>query len=100
MPYTTPVKYTATLLEAKMITKEKKKLTIRVDAKVIEQAKEYATLHDTSISELVEAFLRELERKEKETSATPILDQLTGILPQKVDIADYHTYLLEKYSEA
>lgn len=81
-----------------MITKEKKKLTIRIDARVIEQAKVYALSHDTSISEIVETFLRDLERKEKEATETPILDQLTGILSKKADVADYHNYLLEKYS--
>ncbi len=79
------------------MVQEKKKLTLRINARLIEQAKEYAAQHDTSVSQLVEIFLQELARQEQASSETPILDKLIGILPEPVNIEDYHTYLVEKY---
>lgn len=76
---------------------EKKKLTLRVDGRLIERAKEYASQHDMSVSQLVETFLRELERRERVTSQTPVLDQLAGILPQEANVAEYYQYLEQKY---
>ena len=80
-----------------MRTKEKKKLTIRVDARLIEQAKAYAEAHNTSVSQLVEAYFVNLNREAQSKSPTPILDELTGILPEEVNIEDYYDYLMEKY---
>jgi len=81
-----------------MLANEKKKLTIRVDARLIEQAKAYAEEHNTSISQLVEVYLLELNRVKKTDSPTPILDELTGILPEEANIEDYYDYLMEKYT--
>jgi hypothetical protein len=81
-----------------MLTREKKKLTIRVDAGLIEQAKTYAQTHNTSISRLIEDYFQELDRQEHIKSSTPILDELTGILPEPANVDDYYDYLTEKYS--
>ena len=81
-----------------MLANEKKKLTIRVDARLIEQAKAYAEEHNTSISQLVEVYLLELNRVKKTDSPTPILDELTGIFPEEANIEDYYDYLMEKYT--
>ena len=81
-----------------MLATEKKKLTIRVDARLIEQAKAYAATHNTSVSQLVEAYLLELNQQNQVESSTPILDALTGILPAEANIEDYHDYLMEKYT--
>ena len=81
-----------------MLVKEKKKLTLRMDAQLIEQAKQYAADGNISVSQLVEAFFYEIERKQhKKKSATPVLDQLTGILPPEASVDEYHDYLAEKY---
>ena len=80
-----------------MIMHEKKKLTLRLDKRLIERAKQYAALHDISVSELVEAFFLQLEKTE-DVAHTPLVRQLTGILPADVDFKqEYDHYLLEKY---
>ncbi|HIE54333.1 MAG TPA: hypothetical protein EYP90_03985 [Chromatiaceae bacterium] len=80
-----------------MLYKEKKKLTLRVDARLIEQAKAYAAKHDTSVSQLIEVFFRNLD-DEDAAEHTPLVRQLTGILPPDIDVeAAYHAYLQEKY---
>ena len=80
-----------------MLTKEKKKLTLRVDARLVEQAKTYARTHNTSVSRLVEDYFQELNRQEQTESPTPVLDELAGILPEPVNVEDYYDYLIEKY---
>ena len=83
-----------------MLTQEKKKLTLRINAQLIEQAKQYAADSDTSVSKLVEAFFYELDRKKRasETTHSPLVHQLTGILPSDIDAKQvYGDYLMEKY---
>ena len=80
-----------------MLHKEKKKLTLRLDARLIEKAKTYAAKHNTSVSQLIELFFRHLD-DENGAEHTPLVRQLTGILPPDIDVEDaYHTYLQEKY---
>ncbi|NKQ36467.1 MAG: hypothetical protein HF973_12720 [Chloroflexi bacterium] len=80
-----------------MLYKEKKKLTLRVDARLIERAKTYAAKHNTSVSQLIEVFFRNLD-DEYVAEHTPLVRQLTGILPPDIDVEDaYHAYLQEKY---
>ena len=42
-----------------------KKLTLKLDKFVIEQAKEYASLHKRSLSRIIESYLRSLVNREK-----------------------------------
>ena len=80
-----------------MTIQEKKKLTLRVNARLIERVKTYAQKHNTSVSQLVEVFIRNLEDDEQ-TEHSPLVRQLTGILPPDIDIeAAYHDHLAEKY---
>ena len=76
---------------------EKTKLTLRVEKTLIESAKRYAQEHDTTVSQLISNFMRALIKKAEPPSNTPILDELTGILPSDVTISDYRQYLSEKY---
>jgi hypothetical protein len=80
-----------------MLVEEKKKLTLRINAQLIERAKQYAAQHDTSVSQLVEIFFQELNRQEKQDSTTPVLDKLLGILPEETGVDDYYDYLVDKY---
>jgi hypothetical protein len=80
-----------------MNIQEKKKLTLRLNKRLIEQAKQYAAEHNISVSELVETFFLHLEQGE-DSVHTPLVRQLTGILPADVDVEqDYGRYLEEKY---
>jgi hypothetical protein len=75
---------------------EKTKLTLRIEKPVIESAKEYAQHHNTSLSRLVAEFLRSLKITES-TPTSPILEDLSGILPPDVLLEEHRTYLEEKY---
>lgn len=80
-----------------MLLEEKKKLTLRINARLIEQAKQYAAQNETSVSQLVETFFQELNRQARRPSSTPVLDKLLGILPEEIDVEDYYNYLTDKY---
>jgi len=85
-------------MKVHMIDIEKKKLTIRIDARVIDQAKVYASLHSVSVSQLVEAYLQDLAFNNETSKHSPLVRELTGIIPNDIDVeAEYHTYLIEKY---
>ena len=76
---------------------EKKKLTLRLNQRLIKQAKEYAAQHNISVSELVETYFLHLDL-EREPAHTPLVQQLTGLLPADVDVEqEYEEYLVEKY---
>jgi hypothetical protein len=80
-----------------MALQEKKKLTLRLDKRLIERAKQYAAEHDISVSELVEGFFLHLEQGE-EVEHTGLGRRLTGILPREVEVkGEYGRYLEEKY---
>lgn len=82
-----------------MTIQEKRKLTLRLNKRLIEQAKKYAAQHDISVSELVETYFLHLDLKEKSTH-TSLVQRLTGILPADIDVQEeYGRYLEEKYSQ-
>lgn len=59
------------------------KLTLKLDKSVIEQAKEYAKEHQTSLSRLIESYLALLtskEKKEEEFEISPFVKSIsTGV---------------------
>lgn len=82
-----------------MTIHEKKKLTLRLNRRLIKQAKEYAAQHNISVSELVETYFLHLEGN-KGPNHTPLVQRLTGILPADVDVKkEYEDYLEEKYGQ-
>lgn len=78
------------------------KLTLNLDKSVIESAKDYARSHHTSLSKLIENYLNSLMAREKnETTVSPLVESLTGILPQDSENEsqkEYYDYLSNKYS--
>ena len=82
-----------------MTFQEKRKLTLRLNKRLIEQAKEYAARHNISVSELVETFFLRLEDAD-ENGHTQLVKQLTGILSSEVDAEkEYADHLMEKYGQ-
>ena len=80
-----------------MTIQEKKKLTLRLNKQLIEQAKLYAAKHNLSVSQLVETYFLNLPETDEE-GHTPLVRQLTGILPESADVEQvYGDYLVEKY---
>jgi len=82
-----------------MTIQEKKKLTLRLNKRLIEQAKKYAARHNLSVSELVETYFLNLKELEAEEH-TPLVQQLTGILPESAEVKQaYGDYLVDKYGQ-
>lgn len=75
------------------------KLTVRVDRRWVEAAKGYASRHGTTLSRLIEVYLRQLPEIEAREvpDDTPILRRLRGVLPPNASIESYHDHLAEKY---
>ena len=73
----------------------KSKLTLSVDAAVVERAKRFSRRNDTSISQLVSSFLASLEDEAGES--TPLVGRLRGVLPSAVSRDEYLTHLEEKH---
>lgn len=77
------------------------KLTLRLDKSVIQQAKEYARTHQTSLSSLVEAYLTLLTRSAPTSQIiSPTVRQLTGVIDLKnadLDQENYREHLAKKY---
>jgi uncharacterized protein YjaZ len=78
------------------------KLTLKLDKNIIEQAKLYAKLKETSLSELVEKYFTILIRDmpSESTDSTPLTDELLGIVQgdETIDLNEgYTNYLIEKY---
>lgn len=75
------------------------KLTLSVDPKVIKQAKRYAAARKTSVSRVVEQYLKALTRpSSKEGEIPPTLAKIRAELRGvTVDEEDYYRYLERKY---
>ncbi len=76
------------------------KLTLRLDNRLIEYAKEYSDRTGKSVSRIV-ADLFEIiknEKLKKDTGLSPTVSSLRGVLKgKKITERDYKKYLEEKY---
>ena len=72
------------------------KLTVRVPRDLLENVKRYAKENNTTITDLIEAYLRRIPAQESLNNA-PIVRHLSGILPDNPSIQDYREHLDEKY---
>ncbi len=77
------------------------KLTLRLNAGVIERAKIYARSHKISLSKMIESYLDSItKQKGEKKSITPLVESLSGVidLPSDFDYKkEYGDYLEEKY---
>jgi hypothetical protein len=74
----------------------KTKLTVRIPQDVLENFRRYAEEKNTTMTSLVEAYLRRLPHQEIPEDA-PIVRRLSGTLSQGVSIEDHKKHLAEKY---
>ncbi|MBK5214061.1 MAG: hypothetical protein JJE55_10430 [Flavobacteriaceae bacterium] len=78
------------------------KLTLKLNKKIIERAKEYASEKKISLSKVVETYLQSLtsEKKTDEFEISPFVKSLaTGVkIPSDLDYKkEYGEYLMKKY---
>lgn len=72
------------------------KLTVRVPRDLIENVKRYAQQNNTTMTALIEAYLRRIPAPEPFEDA-PIVRRLSGSLSQNVTVQDHKEHLAEKY---
>lgn len=79
---------------------ETQKLTVRLPQDDLKFLKQFAVDHNLTVTELIRRQLANLRQRNK-TEVSPLLQQITGILPQNIDVStareDYHDYLLGKH---
>ncbi len=77
------------------------KLTLRLNKRVIDRAKDYAHIHNISLSKLIESYLESItKQKTAATEISPLVESLSGViqLDENLDYRkDYSNYLAEKY---
>ncbi|MGR3293969.1 MAG: DUF6364 family protein [Candidatus Scalindua sp.] len=73
------------------------KLTLKLDSEIISEAKSYAKDHNSSLSRLVEKFLRNLTRQDVKTMTSPLVQELSGIMEKRqlTDETDRYKYLMK-----
>jgi hypothetical protein len=72
------------------------KLTVRVPRDLLDNVKRYARENNTTLTALIEAYLRRIPDQEPFENA-PIVRRLSGILSQNVTLQDHKDHLAEKY---
>ena len=78
------------------------KLTLKLNAAIIEQAKGYARDRNTSLSKLVESYLGQLAAPEKIHEITPLVKSISGViaLPKGYDYKkERRKHLVNKYKK-
>ena len=73
----------------------KTKLTLSVDSAVVERAKRFSRLNDTSVSQPVSSFLGPLE--DDGGTAPPVVTRLRGVLPSSASREEYRAHLEAKH---
>jgi len=74
------------------------KLTLRLDADLIERAKRQARSKGTSVSAMVTGYFSTLDQTRPSHAITPSVRKLRGVLRQKsVDRETYREHLIKKH---
>ncbi len=78
------------------------KLTLLIDKKVVEKAKQFAREKNTSLSNLIENYLSKLTQaaEQGENEISPLVKSLSGVLTlgaEEETRKEYSEYLQQKY---
>ena len=74
----------------------KTKLTVRVDQDLLENAKRFASKNNTTLTDLIDSFLKQIPVQGSLKEA-PTVRYLTGVLSSNASQDDYKAHLDEKY---
>jgi len=80
------------------IAMQETKLTVRVPRDLLENIKRYAAQNNTTLTALIEAYLRRIPAQPPLENA-PIVRRLSGTLSPDITIQDYQKHLEEKYGQ-
>ena len=72
------------------------KFTVRVPRDLLENVKRFAAQNNTTLTDLIEAYLRRIPAQAPLDDA-PIVRRLSGVLPKNITVQDYREHLEEKY---
>ncbi len=72
------------------------KLTVRISRDIINNAKRYAAENNTTLTKLIEAYLRSIPAPHSLEDA-PIVRRLSATLSPGVTVQDYKDHLEKKY---
>ena len=72
------------------------KLTLLINGRIIDRAKQYSRRHQTSLSKMVSRFLSMLP-EDDEKALTPKVRRLSGVLPRRASATEYRAHLRRKY---
>ena len=75
---------------------ERNKLTVRISRELLENVKRYAARNNTTLTNLIEAYLQRIPRQDLLENAT-IVWRLSGTLPKDLSVQEYREHLKEKY---
>ena len=95
----TAVSFRVTLYGKEAMMTEMTKLTVRVPRYLLEEAKRYAKIHDTTLTRLIAGQLQQLAAERDWLADAPIVRRLSGSLSPTVKQEDYREYLEQKYGQ-
>jgi hypothetical protein len=88
----------AVIMYGRRADMQETKLTVRVPRDLLENIKRYAAQNNTTLTDLIEAYLRHIPAQEPLDNA-PIVRRLSGTLSQDISVQDYKKHLEEKYAK-
>lgn len=76
---------------------EETKLTIRLPRPLLDNVKQYARQHNTTLTNLISEYLRRIPSQEELLNQAPTVKRLTGTLSAELTPEDYKSHLEDKY---
>ena len=76
----------------------KTKLTVRVEKDLLEKVKRYATKNNTTLTDLIDSYLRNIPGQTPLEDA-PIVRRISGTMSMNASVDDYKKHLEEKYAK-
>jgi Family of unknown function (DUF6364) len=73
------------------------KLTVRVPRRLLEKAKLYASRHNTTLTQLISAYLDRIPVESEPLDSAPNVRELSGVMTKAASVDDYKKHLEEKY---
>ncbi len=74
-----------------------KKLTVRVPGHLLENARRYAQTHNTTLKNLITAYLETIPPQTEGLEGAPIVRRLTGLLTTNGSKEDWKVHVEQKY---